>query len=1512
MTSPHQYSELSNPQRRIWLTELMHNHLDMSNIGYLIHFHSPYDLPLLAKAVQAVVKANKGLQLRFKPSETDHTELLQYIPDFREIDIPIIHARDHAHLLQLIENKHRERFDLSSGDYLCAFAVFSIENGPCGFYEKAHHLVADGLSAIVVARETLETYNRMSNGDFSEISKEHDYLAFLASEHEYLHSDRYARDKEYWSQRFESCPCAEISFVQNQNAANSLLIKRCSFTIPQDAVARLEIFKTHRRIANFHMFMAALAIYLNRYMDHPDIVIGMPVHNRSQKIFRDMAGMFVSTLPFRIEYNEQWSFDDLIAYIKKELWDDLKHQSYPYNHLVRDLKAQGADPGGFLNLQLIELPEVPLQDVASRYFFSTRYNISQLSIYLNQQSSKELVALDVAIDCHADLFSDEDVEALFRRLLIILEQGVAEPQRPIADLSLLEDSERQQLLYELNPPPTDYPRHKTLTALFSEQALRSPAAIALEYEGMSLNYSRLDSLSDHIAAQLQAAGLKPGAIAGILCERSPEAVLAILAILKSGAAYLPIDPGYPPERIRYIIENSQIQALIVDPSSSALHPDIPSSHPRLAIFTADWRILQNLASTLSPAAPNITPDLPAYVIYTSGTTGNPKGTALSHRNAVNYIWWGAKVYSQGEKTDFPLFTSLSFDLTVTSIFIPLITGNKIIIYRDYADGLLIQQVLKENRVDIIKLTPSHFKIVLQSACPTDRIKAFIVGGEELKTETAAAVFRHFNGNIRIYNEYGPTETTVGCMIHLYDPTRDTGAAVPIGVPADNAFIYILDKLRRPLPTGVTGEIYIGGEGVAIGYLHNPALTAERFLDNPFIPGARMYKSGDLGRWNRRFILEYAGRCDEQVKIRGHRIEPGEIECRLMKIPNVRDAVVTVKKATQPELCAWLTSSDNSPLSAASLREALTRDLPLYMIPSEFIQVDAIPLTRNGKVDMRKLLTLGKRLESAQSYQAPSTENEIITAAVWAEVLGLEQVGVLDNFFELGGDSIKAVQIAAKLNDRGKTVGVRDILARETIASLCAHTDMDRRQRSYEQGPLSGDKPFTPIEHWFFSQNFPCPGHFHQSVLLEFKTPVPPATLSAALTQLIRHHDALRLNLRRDRQALFFNPALLESPADIAVLDLSHLPPERRAAEIAEAGYALKHQFDIYNGPLIRGLLLTAAGERDKFLLVLHHLASDGLTLRIILEDLAALCPSDSTLPMPPLPKKTASPADWSDALILFRDSGRLEQEKSYWPKMNNPAFRLPCDHDPDSADWSMRHMRSVSLSLSATETEFLLKDAHQAYNTDVRILATAAAVTALADWSHAFRVTLEMENHGRFLDNIDVSRSTGWFTAMFPISFPSDSLSPDYIIKNVKETLRLIPNDGAGYGILKYMSGNPAPAPQRPQFRFNYLGRFDHEVENPLFSYLPQNSGSDSALDNHITAVMEMNAMILSGKFQGEIRYNSQVFQDETVNRFAANYIQYFRKLLEHIRQQDSPQFTPSDFDAANLNQDDLSALFGD
>lgn len=634
--------------------------------------------------------------------------------------------------------------------------------------------------------------------------------------------------------------------------------------------------------------------------------------------------------------------------------------------------------------------------------------------------------LVIKLTYDGNIYHDHIIAGIKGHLQQVMEQVVQNEDQSLNDITVLSEAERNRLLYEWNDTKAEYP-NQTIHRLFEEQAEKTPELAAVVSGNDKLTYRELNEKSNQLARYLRDKGVKEDTIVAIMAERSPEMVVGIMGILKAGGAYLPIDPDYPEERIKYMLEDSGAAIILVDHKQ-----DLGTLHQEAVELTGDFSSYP--ADNLELAGNT---DSLAYIIYTSGSTGKPKGVMIRQRGLVNYITWAARVYVQGEQLDFALYSSIAFDLTVTSIFTPLISGNRVIVYHHSRDGEpLIRKVFRDQKAGIVKLTPSHLSLVKDMGASGSSIKRLIVGGEDLKTELAKEITERFHHNIEIYNEYGPTETVVGCMIYQYDAGRDRQVSVPIGKPTSNVQLYILDERQEVQPVGIAGELYISGDGVAKGYLNKPELTSEKFLPNPFLPGERMYRTGDLARMRPDGHIEYLGRIDHQVKIRGYRIELGEIEHQLLRHSDIKEAAVAAKtdQSNDQVLCAYVVSERD--ITQEDIKAFLVKELPEYMVPSYLLKLDELPLTPNGKVDLKALPEPDRSAGALLEYEPPRHELEEKMAAIWEDILNIELIGINANIFDIGANSLNIMSFVSRLYaELGFRVPFKDIFSKPTIKEL---------------------------------------------------------------------------------------------------------------------------------------------------------------------------------------------------------------------------------------------------------------------------------------------------------------------------------------------------------------------------------------------------------------------------------------------------------------------------------------------
>ncbi|MGQ0719757.1 MAG: amino acid adenylation domain-containing protein, partial [Pseudonocardiales bacterium] len=1032
-----------------------------------------------------------------------------------------------------------------------------------------------------------------------------------------------------------------------------------------------------------------------------------------------------------------------------------------------------------------------------------------------------------ALQYNTDLFDATTIQRMADHLVVLLAGITADPDQPLRGLPLLTEVESHQVVMGWNDTARQVPG-ATLPELFADQVAARPDAEAVCCGSLRLSYAELEERANRLAHRLIGAGVGPERLVAVVLPRSVELVVALLAVAKAGGGYLPVDPDYPKQRIAFMLADAT--PVVVLTSTSAAQ-QVPTVTGGIRVLIDDPVAVAGMA-TMAGWAPTDTDRLsalalshPAYVIYTSGSTGQPKAVVVSHAGLASFSAAEIDHYQVGPGDRVLAMSSPSFDASVLELGMSLLAGAVWVIPpAGPLAGDTLVEVLEKDRISHALIPPAALATIPAQVAATglSGFSTVIVGGDVCSAELVA---RWAPGR-RMINSYGPTEATV---VATWSGPLTPGRVPPIGSPIPNTRVYVLDGWLTPVGVGVPGELYIAGVGLARGYLGRAGLTAARFVANPFgAAGERMYRTGDLVRWTADGELVFVSRADEQVKIRGFRIEPGEIEAVLATHPAVGEVAV-IAREDRPgikRLVAYLVSTeettpDTAP-STAALRSHAGQILPDYMIPAVFVTLDALPLNASGKLDRRALPAPDQLTEPESEYIAPRTPTEHTLAQIWAEVLGVEQVGVTDNFFELGGDSILSIQLVSRVRKAGFGLTSKDIFFHQTVAELAlvvtvADGDQDDREVAI------GSAALTPIQHWFFRTHPVNPNHFNQSMTVELVEDVDERSLELALDGLLVHHDALRMRFDQvDGQWRQDNAP--PSPTKVFQwVDLSDLTGEDQAAAVEKIADDIHASFDLQEGPLLKAALFTFGAGRGCYLfLAAHHLVMDAVSWRILLEDLDTTyqqaARGESSLR---LPGKTTSFRDWANRLSEYVAKGSFDHELDHWADASQ-AHPLPVDlasREPGALS------RAMSVLLDVEDTESLLRTAPTAYRTRINDVLLSALAWALCRWTGGSRVSIDLEGHGReeILDGVDLSRTVGWFTTMFPVVLTvPDGAEPRWrdLIRSVRRQLRAVPANGFGFGALRYL-GSPA-ARQRltvagpgPQIAFNYLGQFDGANQDP-------------------------------------------------------------------------------------------------
>ena len=1239
--------------------------------------------------------------------------------------------------------------------------------------------------------------------------------------------------------------------------------------------------------------------------------------NRIRPESEGLIGAFLNTQVLRCELDGQMSAGALLDQVRQTIIDGQSHQDLPFEQLVEALQPPRSSAYNPLFQVMCNVQRWAFQQSRELVGMQVDYLVNDASatkfdLYL------EVTDLDGRLGCcftySRDLFDEPRIARMAEHWQQLLVALIEDPQQRLCELPMLAEAEQQVLIGQLQGEQ-DFALDQTLHGLFAAQAERTPQALALTFAGQHLSYAELDQQANRLARALRERGVGPQVRVGLALERSLEMVVGLLAILKAGGAYVPLDPEYPLDRLRYMIEDSRLGLLI---GQRALLDTLGELPPGVARWS-----LEDDAASLSAysdaALDNLNlPQHQAYLIYTSGSTGKPKGVVVSHGEIAMHC--KAVIAEFGMRSDDCElhFYSINFDAASERLLVPLLCGARVVLRAQGQWGAEeICQLVREQQVSVLGFTPSYGSQLAQYLAGQGEqlpVRLVITGGEALTGEHLQRIRQAF-APLQFFNAYGPTETVVmplACLAPEQIPV-DAGS-VPIGRVIGARTAYILDDDLALLPQGGIGELYVGGAGLAQGYHDRPGLSAERFVADPFShAGGRLYRTGDLVRLRADGLVEYVGRADQQVKIRGFRIELGEIESRLQEHADVEEAVVlALDLPGGKQLVGYLVcpqaSADGE--AQALLREAVKADarqhLPDYMVPAHLVLLDSLPLMGNGKLD-RRALPAPDLEQARQHYQAPANELEGQLAQIWREVLNLPRIGVQDNFFELGGDSILSIQVVSRARQLGLQFTPRDLFQHQTIQTLAAVVTRSEAPSAIEQGARQGRTGLTPIQHWFFDSEVPQPQHWNQAVLLQARQPLQAEALEHALAALVEHHDSLRLRFGHANgrwQGEYAQSCAQPLLWTATVTDF----------EDCQALYTdVQRSLDLAEGPLLRALLVSDDQGAQRLLLAIHHLVVDGVSWRVLLEDLQALYRGET------LAAKTHAMGDWAARLASYAGSDSLRDELGWWEaQLGNARRELPCDH-PQGGNLH-RHARSLAIDLNVEQTRQLLQQAPAAYHTQVNDLLLTALARTLCHWSGDEQVLVQLEGHGRdgLFEDMDLTRSVGWFTNAYPLS-----LSPVMVegevgraasIKRIKEQLRQVPHKGQGYGVLRYLADEAgrermAALPQA-RITFNYLGQFDQQFDQAaLFQPLDVPAGLAHDLDAPLPNWLSVDGQVYGGALQLRWSFSAERYDEATIARLAEAYRQELLALVGHCLADGNGSFTPSDFPLAQLTQEQIDAL---
>ncbi|MEH1813016.1 MAG: amino acid adenylation domain-containing protein [Nostoc sp.] len=1530
---------LSFAQQRMWFLYQLESQSPFYNEGLQLRVAGVLNIEALQQSINEIIRRHEILRTTFPAVDG---KPLQIISPSLTINIPVLDLQslEESEAQQIVTKEARQPFDLSNGPLL---RVTLLRLGPESHVLVLimHHIITDGWSMGIFIKELSNLYRAFTLDSpllLPELPIQ--YADFAVWQRQWLTEEIQKQQLNYWKQQLAGAPpLLELLTDKPRPPVQTFCGATQKFQIDQNLSKQIKIFSQQSGATLFHTLLAAFVVLMFRYSGQDDICIGSPIANRNRREIESLIGFFVNTLVLRNQIKGNPSFNEFLSQVRQVATSAYTHQDVPFEQVVEALQPERSlsyNPlfqvvfvlENFL-LDTLELPDVTLTPQ-----FVER-GTSQFDLTLAVWDTK--AGLIGSWEYNSDLFEPDTIARMTSHFQTLLAAIIANPNQPIGELPLLSQPDRHQLLVEWNDTYTPYPKSKCIHQLFEEQVEKTPNAVAVVYEDESLTYQQLNLRANQLAHSLQTLGVGAEVLVGICVERSPLMLVGLLGILKAGGAYVPLDPAYPQERLAFMLEDAQVSMLLTQEN---LVPTLPLHKARVVCLDSDRA---NFSTSKENLPHTVTTDNLAYVIYTSGSTGRPKGVQIEHRGLLNLVFWHQQAFAVSSLDRVTQVAGVAFDACGWEIWPYLTAGASIHFPNDETrlDPEQLRDWLLSKAITISFLpTPMAEKILSLNWPANAALRTLLTGGDQLHQYPSTS------HPFQVVNNYGPTENTVVATSGTVPKRQQAYLPPAIGRAIANTQVYILDSLLQPVPIGVTGELYIGGESLARGYLHRPDLTAERFIHNPFAPKGRLYRTGDLVRYQADGNIEFLGRIDNQVKIRGFRIELSEIEAILTQHPQVRDAVAIAREDIPgvKSLAAYIIPELTQPTSN-ELRLFLKSKLPNYMVPASFTFLEALPITPNGKVDRRALPVPEFESDESTGFVSPHTHAQEVLAKIWQDVLVLKQVGIHDNFFELGGDSIMSMQIIAKANQAGFKLTPKQLFQHQTIAELATVAGIINSVQS-EQGLVTGAVPLTPILHWFFEQNLPEPHHFNQSFLLEVPANLQPELLEQALQKLLSHHDALRLRfVQQDGQWQQYNSDA--SDVSLGIADLSYLPPAEQLRAIAIRADEAQRTLNLTDGPLMRVVLFNLGNSPRRLLILIHHLAVDGISWRILLEDLSEAYKQLEVGKTIQLPAKTTSFKDWAIRLQDYARSQELHSQLNYWlDSMRFPIAPLPLDYAAVAQDNTVASSQIVSVYLSVEQTRALLQDVPGAYNTQINDVLLTALVQTFTRWTGSYSLLIDLEGHGRedLFDDVDLSRTVGWFTSIFPVLLKlEDRNDPGEVLKSVKEQLRRIPNRGIDYGIWRYISPdesdsvrgasrreallrsplastlgrsaerNQLPAFPKAEVSFNYLGQFDQtQLANLGWKYAQEFSGSIHSSKGQRRHLLTVNGLVVEGRLKLEWQYSEHFHSWATVKNLANEYIEALETIITHCLSPEAGGYTPSDFPEVEFSQEALDELLAE
>ncbi|PDP87897.1 non-ribosomal peptide synthetase [Glycomyces fuscus] len=1483
---------LSAAQRRMWFLDQYSPGGAGYNSGGALRLSGELDTAALERALHALSVRHEALRTVFPSRDGAPHQVVLAEPvlplERADADGPPGAEREER-LDALLEEFASRPFDLARGP-LTRVLLVRVDEGDHVLSIAMHHIVTDAWSMSVLVGELGALYEAARERPDTPADALPGAAGLepvgLRSTDVAVWQDRRARSGafeehlRYWRDQLAGVEPLALPTDRPRPAQRRGRGAARAFEVPARVREAVRALESEHGLTLFMVLAAATAVTLARHSGQRDLVLGTVTSGRDRAALENTVGFFVDTVPLRLRTDPDATAASLLAEVRETVLDAFEHGEVPFDGIV-DATGQERDPSRPTLVQaLVTLRNTPgapwrVSGLDARpHTVAHRHTQFDLTVEFAEEDGRLLGA----VEYDTDLFDARTADRIAHHLNAVLDLLSRSPGARVRDLAAEPAPDEAEALRSWSTGAPGHPP-ASVPAVFSERVRDLPDGLALAGPGVAVTYAELDRASAALAARLRSLGVGPETPVPLLLERGPHVVTAMLAVLRAGGAYVPVHADDPAERVRLLVAETGAPCVLTDTASAAR---VPEDSTAVLVDASD------AAPDTGAGARGLDralPDQLAYVMYTSGSTGEPKGVAVTHTDVVRLA--ADRRWSGGHARRTLFHSSHAFDAATYEIWAALLTGGTVVVAppgRLDADGFAA--LVSEHGVSATFVTAALFNLyAAQDPSCFAGMEQVVTGGEAASPHAVERV-RRACPDTTVANGYGPTETTTFATHHPLPGEGATPEPVPIGRPLDGTRLHVLDERLRPVPVGAVGELYVGGR-VTRGYHGRPGLTAERYVADPFGDGGRLYRTGDLVRWNNSGELEYVGRADAQVKLRGFRIEPGEVEAALLRLPDVEQATVQVHRTASGArgLVAYAVPRRGDRADLPDVRERLRETLPDYMVPGAVVFLDAIPLNANGKVDRAALPEPAGPGERTGPDASPRGEAERALAGIWAELLRVEDVGRHDNFFTLGGDSILSIQMVSRVREAGWNVTTRDAFLHQTVADLAAAAVRGgAADGPGTRVPVTGTVPPTPVDRWFLRTRTRRPEHFDMSLLFEAAEGTDPDLWARAADRLPAHHDMLRLRVTDTGDGPRGHlDADAHRCARVVRVDGGDEELERAVEREALRERPAKR---LAQGPLFEAVVFDAGTRRaPRVLLSAHHLVVDAVSWRVLLEDLATAYGQlergsavDLGAPTTPFP-------EWARRLGSHTAEGFFDGDAGYWADLASRAADLRLPVELDSGPNDVASQRIVTASLSAEETEALLRRVPGTLRSSIDDVLLGALGRVLTDWSGDPRLLVAKEGHGRedLFDDVDLSRTVGWFTAIHPVllEVPPGTGTAEAVAA-ARARRRAAP-DGIGFGALRELGGDRAPAPlaamPEPQVAFNYLGRFGDQDGGPVGRLLPL-PPCDHAPEEERTSLFDVTGGVTGERLEFSWTYSANRHRAATVRALADEYAERLRGLV--------------------------------